>query len=103
MKKIILASIVGVTLFSCASKKEIGITELDVERAKVKFPEMTSEMLLSGQKLYAEHCTKCHNFSAGKYSEKKWEHNMPEMAKLAKIDSKTEQAILRYLITFSKK
>jgi len=103
MKKLIIVSLFGISLFSCASKKETGISELDVERAKVRFPEMTSEKLLNGQKLYSLHCTKCHNYAPGRFSEKKWEHNMPEMSKLAKIDSKTESTILQYLITFSKK
>jgi cytochrome c5 len=103
MKKIILAMIIGASLSSCASKKETCIIDADVERAKVRFPEMTSDMLLNGQKLYTTHCTKCHNYAPGRFSEKKWEHNMPEMSKLAKIDSKTESTILQYLITFSKK
>ena len=103
MKKIVY--LVGILLFTvaCGDTKEVVISQVDAERASTIFPGTTTEILLQGQKLYNVHCMKCHQFSPTKFKVHTWEKYMPEMGKLANIDSKTQETILKYVATFSKK
>lgn len=105
MKKVLYSLGVVATLVSCSQTKPaaIVVSQADAERAKVLNPNATTETLLEGQKLYDQHCMKCHQFSPTKFGAKTWTKYMPEMASLAKIDNATSDKILLYVSTFSKK
>lgn len=104
MKKL---SIIASTLIlvACGSTKIISISQADVDRAATKYPGITSEQLVEGQKLYAANCAKCHTlFAPGKFGEKRWKHEIEEMSgkDYANIDSKTQESITKYILTFAK-
>lgn len=104
MKKITLF-VSTLILAACGATKLITITQADVDRAATKYPGITSEQLVEGQKLYAANCAKCHTlFAPGKYSEKKWNHEIPQMSgkQFANIDAKTQESITKYILTFAK-
>ena len=105
MKKVLYTLGVVATLASCSQIQpaKIVITQADADRAKVTNATATTETLLEGQKLYDQHCMKCHKFHPTQFGEKKWAKYMPEMANLAKIDQVTSDKILLYVSTFSKK
>jgi cytochrome c5 len=103
MKKLMFLASAALFVVACGQVKEVVITQADADRVSATYPGTTTETLLEGQKLYNTHCMKCHQFVPSKFSEKTWRKYMPEMGKLAKIDAKTEESILRYVATFSKK
>lgn len=103
MKKIILLSSLFL-VFSCGDSKTIVVTQADADKVVKMYPEVTTEKLLLGQKLYQEKCSTCHKlYSPRKFSEARWKKYLPDMAKnYAKIDRKTEEAISMYVYSFSK-
>lgn len=103
MKKLGISIGLFFALASCSKPAAIVITQADSERAKTINPTATTELLLEGQKLYDQHCLKCHQFHPTKFGAKTWKKYMPEMASLAKIDQITSDKILLYVSTFSKK
>ncbi len=104
MKKItIIAS--TLILVACGGAKIIAISQADVDRAASKYPGITSEQLVEGQKLYAANCAKCHSlFSPGRFNEKRWNHEIDVMSAkdYANIDAKTKESISKYILTFAK-
>jgi len=104
MKKI---TIIASTIFlvACGGAKIISISQADVARAATKYPGITSEQLVEGQKLYAANCAKCHTlYAPGKFGEKRWNHEIDEMSgkEYANIDAKTKESITKYILTFAK-
>jgi cytochrome c5 len=58
-----------------------------------------SASALQGQTIYTEKCGACHKlFKPEKFSEAKWRHEVPEMAKLAKISAEDENLVLTYVL-----
>ena len=84
-------------LFSCAQKT--------VEPISIKETEVTStEDIVLGKSLYLENCVKCHRpFAPSEFTEKEWRHEVPIMAKKAKIDVTKENLILSYVLKEAKK
>lgn len=103
MKKLAIKIGIFLALASCSKPAEIVITHADVERIKEMNPNVTTETILDGQKLYNQHCLKCHQFHPTKFGAKTWIKYMPEMTGLAKIDQTTSDKILLYVTTYSKK
>ncbi len=103
MKKLAIKIGIFLALTSCSKPAEIVITHADVERIKEMNPNVTTETILDGQKLYNQHCLKCHQFHPTKFTAKTWIKYMPEMTGLAKIDQTTSDKILLYVTTYSKK
>ena len=103
MKKLGISIGLFFALVSCSKPTAIVITQADSERAKTMNPNASTELLLEGQKLYDQHCLKCHQFHPTKFGAKTWIKYMPEMKGLAKIDQTTSDKILLYVSTFSKK
>ena len=84
-------------LASCSQKTIEPVTKTDLKPA-------TSEDIARGKSLYAEHCIECHkSFNPSDFSEKQWRHEVPPMAKKAKIDATTESLILAYVLAGAKK
>lgn len=103
MKKLGISIGLFFALTACSKPAAIVITQADSERAKTMNPTATTELLLEGQKLYNQHCLKCHQYEPTKFTTKTWTKYMPEMTGLAKIDQTTSDKILLYVSTFSKK
>ena len=104
MKKITIIAC-SLILVACGSAKMISISQADVDRAATKYPGITSEQLVEGQKLYAANCAKCHTlYAPSKFGEKRWNHEIDEMSgkEYANIDAKTKESITKYILTFAK-
>jgi len=56
------------------------------------------EQLLSGRKLYVNHCSSCHNLYLPKrFTTDQWKKNVDEMQSRAKITDQEKQLIIEYL------
>jgi len=59
---------------------------------------MMQQQLLSGRKLYVEHCGGCHNLHFPKeYDATGWKKHLEEMQPKAKITDEEKQLIFQYL------
>ncbi|MCC6768931.1 MAG: hypothetical protein IT240_07795 [Bacteroidia bacterium] len=86
-----------------ASKAESALTQDHVERAKQKFPDLTLAQLQEGKKINDETCGSCHKLhQPTELSEEAWRKIVPPMAKKGKLDSRSEDLVLRYLVSLSK-
>jgi len=103
MKRLVISIGLLFVFAACSKPAAIVITHADVERIKATNPNVTTDALFDGQKLYDQHCLKCHQFHPTKFTSKTWSKYMPEMTGLAKIDQATSDKILLYVSTFSKK
>ena len=64
----------------------------------------TAEEIAQGKLLYAANCVQCHkSFEPSEFTEKQWRHEVPPMAKKAKIDATKESLILAYVLAGAKK
>ncbi len=96
MKKIIFITSL-LLLASCSQKTIEPVTKTEIKT-------VTSEDIARGKSLYAENCIKCHkSFNPSDFTEKQWRHEVPPMAKKAKIDSEKENLILAYVLAGAKK
>ena len=105
MKKTLIILSIGV-LTAC-SPKLITLTQSDAERVSQKFAGITLAELNEGKALFEQNCNKCHELkNARKKSEENWKKIVPAVAQRANkkagkevIDSKTQDLILKYLVT----
>ncbi len=75
-------------------------SQTDAERASQKYPGTTLADLTEGKSIFEHSCKKCH--SLGKpfnNSAETVEAVLPKMAKRAKLDTKQEALVLKYLLT----
>jgi mono/diheme cytochrome c family protein len=107
MKKIYIVSSLVILLSACASVKLMNPTATDLERVQTKFPGYTLTELSHGKQLYEQNCGKCHGLkNPSSQGEAQWKTIVPRMVKKvnkreAKVDTKQEELILKYLITMS--
>lgn len=101
MKKLIAVLIViGIT--ACASYKPLPPTQSDADRASQKYPGITLTDLNEGKSIFEHSCHKCHSLKKPfKKSEADIEHILPSMAKKAKLDSKQQDLVLKYLVAMN--
>lgn len=106
MKKILsIASIVLLT--GCFSAKLITPTQADVDRVQTKFSGYSLADLEHGKSLFEQNCGKCHGLkNPVSRNEEEWRKVVPRMVgkinkKKEVLDSKSQEDILKYLITMS--
>ena len=105
-KTLIILSVIF--LAACGSVKLLTPTQADADRAAQKFPGMTLADLNQGKAAFEKNCTMCHSMkNPASKTEDKWRKTVPIMVgrankKTERIDSATQESILRYLITMSK-
>ena len=93
MKKIIFFG--GFTILVACSPKTTQTSTGTVE----PIAKSLSASALQGQKIYTENCGSCHNlFKPETFSESTWRHEVPKMAKLAKISPEQENLVLTYVL-----
>ncbi len=82
---------------SCSQKTTETVSTVETK-------PVSTEELAKGKSLYAEHCIKCHKtYSPSDFTAKKWNHEIPIMAKKSKIDAVTSDLILAYVLNGAKK
>ncbi len=109
MKKIFVVTFV-IFVASCASVKVLVPTQADADRGAKKYPGYTLVDLNQGKALCEQHCTACHGLKKpGSKTAEEWKEIVPEMTEKANedggstaIDAKTEDLILKYLVTMGK-
>ena len=88
-RKIILVFYIGFIIYSCSPSLYV--------------PASTTaqyEQLLTGRKLYVDHCSSCHNLHfPNEFTSDQWEMHLDEMQTKAKISDAEKQLILEYLTT----
>lgn len=87
-------------LVACAAYKPMIPAQTDADRAAQKFPGTTLAELNEGKAIFEGNCNKCHSLKKPfKKTEEEVRNVLPKMAKKAKIDSKQEDLVLKYLLT----
>jgi hypothetical protein len=90
------------TVPDAAKTDELGQAELD--RAVQKFPDLTLVQLQEGKKINDANCGRCHKLhQPWDEPEAEWREIVPRMAKKARLDSKSEELVLRYLVGLARK
>ena len=101
MKKFIVVLFVSVVT-ACASFKPLTPTQSDADRAAIKYPGATLADLNEGKSIFELKCHKCHSLKKPfNKSEAIIQSALPRMAKKAKIDSRQEELVLKYLLTMN--
>ncbi|HPQ08123.1 MAG TPA: hypothetical protein PK995_02750 [Bacteroidia bacterium] len=111
MKKVIAIVLSGTIIVACVAKKLAEPTEIDVEKGKTKFENLTLDELKEGKNLYTQHCNTCHKlFSPTSQTEEEWNKIIPIMVKKANkkagqtiISPTDEEKIKKYLVVLSLK
>lgn len=109
MKKISLFLFMLFVLANCKSSKEAAAasapaayapSEVQVKMALNRWPGTSSAELVEGNKIYTNQCTQCHkNFPVEKFTEKKWLHEIDEMAPKAKLSAEEKTKLTKYLLS----
>lgn len=94
MKKISIA-ILGLLLFSCASKNK---TVTQVEEKVVVVTTFDEKAVAAGQVTYKANCAKCHKLYDPKdFNMEAWKPILDSMAKKAKLTDDQKNQVLAYL------
>ncbi|POY34960.1 hypothetical protein C3K47_17815 [Solitalea longa] len=108
MKKSLFV-ICAIALAACGTSKTSSNKNADVERGALKFPGYTVAEYSLGKKANQTYCGGCHALKNPQdFNEAQWSMIVPKMVKKANrkagsdvIDPKTQEAIMKYLITMS--
>lgn len=106
MRFISLALLLSV-LVACSAKLAIP-TQADADKGAAKFPGYTLSDMNAGKSAFEVNCGKCHGLKKpSSRTEDQWKETVPRMVKKAnkkeeKINAKTQEDILRYLIVMAK-
>lgn len=101
--------VASVAFAGCFAAKKAMPTQSDADRGAAKFPGYTLAELNQGKGLYENNCGKCHGLKkTTSESEAEWRRIVPAMvAKINKngkvLDDHSQELILRYLVTMSKR
>ena len=107
MKNVILS--LFVLILSACSATLLIPTQADVDRVGSKYSGYTLDELNKGKAIFETNCNKCHGLkSPTSRNEKKWTKIVPKMVKNVKrisgknkLDEKSQELLLKYLITMS--
>ena len=112
MKKhalILLSLGLSVTLLCCKTKKETNAVsavpfspgEAQVNAAGKRWPGTAATELQEGQQIFSTRCTQCHQaFDIPGFSEKKWLHEIDEMAPKAKLTEAEKLKLTKHILSF---
>lgn len=108
--KFAVAALLGLafTLTFCKQKKAAASSEIPAEKlqklmvvADKRWPGSNAAELEEGSKIYRTRCSTCHgNFEITKFSEKKWFHEIDEMAPKARLNPTEKEQLTRYIISY---
>ncbi len=76
----------------------------DAVRASVEFPGTTVETLARGRNAYLDHCTSCHAaFRPDTKPASAWRPIVEKMAHRSKLDRRSTEEVIRYLVASSRR
>jgi mono/diheme cytochrome c family protein len=110
MKKVSLSLLMLVFLANCKSTKETASatpapavyapSEAQLKMALSRWPGATPNELVEGHKIYTTQCNRCHgNFPVEQFTEKKWLHEVDEMAPKASLSPEEKTKLTKYLLS----
>jgi cytochrome c5 len=110
MKKTIVIALLFAAA-ACSKKAKVDtpkaaaeLSQADVERGAIKFPDLTLAQLEEGKKINDASCGNCHKLhQPWDESEAEWREIVPKMAKKANLDSRSEDLVFRYLVGLARK
>jgi cytochrome c5 len=71
-----------------------------VTEASTRWPGTTAILLKEGHNIYVTKCNECHKtFAVVKFSEKKWLHEIDDMAPRAKLTAVEKEQLTRYILS----
>jgi hypothetical protein len=74
--------------------------EKDALTARKKWPDITTEQLNNGYHIYINNCGKCHVlYKPERFSEKKWEEELPDMYEKSKLTPKEQELVTRFVFS----
>ncbi len=98
----IVAGIISSIFFSCAGTIP-SPTEIDVQRAKLRWPGTRIQDLNDGRTFYINRCSGCHSLHSPKrFTEQQWKKIFPEMKTRAHLKEDDSKLVYRYLLTLAK-
>ncbi len=101
-KTVFLLVALGTLVFSCTAKKFVSVAPADKEltAGKKRWTELTAQDLQKGHAIYTGKCNACHNlFDPAGFSEKKWEHEIDDMAPKAKLTAEEKESLRKYILS----
>ena len=107
MKYLVL--IIVCVIFTACSAKLLVPTQADAERGSSRYAGLSLADLQSGKATYQSYCDRCHPLkNPEKFTAVEWEKIVPVMVarvhkKELKINAQDQDAVLKYLVTMSKR
>ncbi len=108
--KYILILFTAICLIQCKTKKSATTpvatpayapSEKELSIAQKNWPNSTTEQLQEGNTIYRTKCTKCHeNFEITSFSEKKWKHEINDMAPKAKLTDLEKENLSKFILSY---
>lgn len=99
MKVKALLAAIALMIAGCAGPL-IQPTQADADRAHARYETSNLASLQLGRTVYSERCGGCHKlYRPNTFSEKKWLHEIPEMAVKANLSSREKQLVEEYILT----
>ena len=93
----VLASALGAG--ACATTRIPAPSQADATRIAMEWPGTTVEMLARGRAAYLGRCTACHAaYSPDTQPAAAWRKIVAEMATRSRLDHRTTQDVVRYLV-----
>lgn len=110
MKKQSVLVLCLISMAACKSSKNVSGTssaplayapsETQVTMALKRWPGTTPAELVEGNKIYTTQCNRCHdNFPVEKFTEKKWLHEIDDMAPKAQLSPEEKTKLTKYLLS----
>jgi len=97
LKKLFIAAAL---LFCCCSPSLLLPTSVDVTSAGRRWAGTDSVSLHHGYELYINKCGACHAlYRPTKFTEEKWEKEIPDMGPKAHLTKEETEMVLRYVLT----
>jgi len=106
MKKVIfLSSVIMLVTVACHTTKNVAKsstnepTEAQLTAGKIKFPDITMDILKKGHSIYYGACTNCHGAkNINNYTELEFSGILDKMAPKAKLTAEEKDAVWKYAI-----
>ena len=90
-------------LFACVSLQSLQLTPEEIKNVQLAKPNITSEQLQNGYKLYIEKCSNCHRLhNPIKYDLAAGQPLLIKMFKKAKINNEAEKQLITQYIAAKK-
>ena len=104
MKRLIIILLVSVIAACSATGKLAQPSMADLDKMKLKVPDITYDRAVAGYNIYKANCNSCHGLHRPtEYKKQRWEKILPEMLGKAKIvDPEETKKLADYLFANSK-